>query len=147
MTAADVLFSFEVLRDKGRPNYRTYYKKVAKAEVLSDHEIRFVFAGTEDRELPLILGLMPILPRHAMNADKFEETTLTPLIGSGPYRIGPISPGRSITYQRNPDYWGRDLPVNRGRFNFDEIRFEYYREGSTQFEAFKTGAIDRPQRG
>jgi peptide/nickel transport system substrate-binding protein len=142
VTAADVLFSFEVLRDKGRPNYRTYYKKVAKAEVLSDHEIRFVFAGTEDRELPLILGLMPILPRHAMNADKFEETTLTPLIGSGPYRIGPISPGRSITYQRNPDYWGRDLPVNRGRFNFDEIRFEYYREGATQFEAFKTGAID-----
>jgi len=142
LTAADVLFSFEVLRDKGRPNYRTYYKKVAKTDVLSDHEIRFVFADAEDRELPLILGLMPILPRHAMNADKFEETTLSPLIGSGPYRIAGIDPGRSITYRRDPDYWARDLPVNRGRFNFDEIRFEYYREGSTQFEAFKTGAID-----
>src|SRR5690606_33243324 len=102
----------------------------------SDHEIRFVFADAEDRELPLILGLMPILPRHAMNADKFEETTLSPLIGSGPYRIAGIDPGRSITYRRDPDYWARDLPVNRGRFNFDEIRFEYYREGSTQFEAF-----------
>jgi peptide/nickel transport system substrate-binding protein len=142
VTAADVLFSFEVLRDKGRPNYRTYYRKVARAEALSDHEVRFVFADSEDRELPLILGLMPVLPRHAMNADRFEETTLAPLIGSGPYTIAAVDAGRSITYRRNPDYWGRDLPVNRGRFNFDEIRFEYYREGATQFEAFKTGAID-----
>ena len=142
LTSADVLFSFEVLRDKGRPNYRTYYKKVAKVDVLSDHEIRFVFADAEDRELPLILGLMPILPRHLMSADTFEETTLAPMVGSGPYRIAAVDPGRSITYRRDPDYWARDLPVNRGRFNFDEIRFEYYREGSTQFEAFKTGAID-----
>lgn len=142
VTAADVLFSWETLRDKGRPNYRTYYKKVAKAEALGEREVRFVFADAEDRELPLILGLMPILPRHAMDPDKFEETTLTPLIGSGPYRIAAVSPGRSITYARNPDYWGRDLPVNRGRFNFDEIRFEYFREGATMFEAFKTGAID-----
>ncbi|WP_374990963.1 extracellular solute-binding protein [Hyphomicrobium sp. LHD-15] len=142
LTAADVLFSFEALRDKGRPNYRTYYAKVTKAEALSDHEVRFQFKDAEDRELPLILALMPILPRHAMSLEKFDETTLTPLIGSGPYRISAVNPGRSITYQRNPDYWGRDLPVNRGRFNFDEIRFDYYREGSTLFEAFKTGAID-----
>lgn len=142
LTAADVLFSFEALRDKGRPNYRTYYAKVTKAEALSDHEVRFQFKDAEDRELPLILALMPILPRHAMSLEKFDETTLTPLIGSGPYRISTVNPGRSITYQRNPDYWARDLPVNRGRFNFDEIRFDYYREGSTLFEAFKTGAID-----
>jgi peptide/nickel transport system substrate-binding protein len=142
VTTDDVLFSFEALRDKGRPNYRTYYKKVVRTEVLSEREIRFVFAGAEDRELPLILGLMPVLPRHAMNADTFDETTLAPLIGSGPYRISTVDPGRSITYTRNPDYWGRDLPVNRGRFNFDEIRFDYYREGSTLFEAFKTGSID-----
>jgi len=142
ITAADVLFSFEVLRDKGRPNYRTYYKKVANAEALSEHEVRFVFADGSDRELPLILGLMPVLPSHVMNAEKFDETTLTPLIGSGPYRIAAVDPGRSITYRLNPDYWARDLPVNRGRFNFDEIRFDYYREGSTLFEAFKTGAID-----
>jgi peptide/nickel transport system substrate-binding protein len=142
LTAADVLFSFEALRDKGRPNYRTYYAKVANAEAVSDHEVRFVFKNAEDRELPLILALMPILPRHAMSLEKFDETTLTPLIGSGPYRIAAVNPGRSITYRRDPDYWGRDLPVNRGRFNFDEIRFDYYREGSTLFEAFKTGAID-----
>ncbi len=142
VTAADVLFSFEALRDKGRPNYRTYYKKVVKTEVLSDHMIRFVFADAEDRELPLILGLMPILPRHAMSADTFDQTTLTPIVGSGPYRIASVDPGRAITYARNPDYWARDLPVNRGRFNFDEIRFEYFREGTTLFEAFKTGNID-----
>jgi peptide/nickel transport system substrate-binding protein len=142
LTAADVLYSFEMLRDKGRPNYRTYYKKIAKTEILSDHKIRFTFANTEDRELPLILGLMPILPRHGIAPEKFEETTLTPILGSGPYTIAAVDPGRSITYRRNPDYWGRDLPVNRGRFNFDEIRFEYYREGSTLFEAFKTGNID-----
>ncbi len=142
VTAADVLFSFEILRDKGRPNYRTYYRKVAQAEALSDHEVRFVFADAEDRELPLILGLMPVLPRHAVDAERFEETTLAPLVGSGPYRIAAVDPGRSITYRRDPDYWGRDLPVNRGRFNFDEIRIEYYREGSTLFEAFKTGTIN-----
>ena len=142
VTTADVQFSFEALRDKGRPNYRTYYKKVAKTEVLSDRVIRFVFADASDRELPLILGLMPILPRHAMSADTFDQTTLSPIVGSGPYRIASVDPGRAITYARNPDYWGRDLPVNRGRFNFDEIRFEYFREGTTLFEAFKTGNID-----
>ena len=142
ITAKDVLFSHQILRDKGRPNFRTYYRKVAKAEALDDHTVRFVFADAEDRELPLILGLMPILPSHLIDPDRFEETTLTPVVGSGPYRIANVSPGRSITYVRNPDYWGRDLPVNRGRFNFDEIRFDYYREGSAQFEAFRTGNID-----
>ena len=142
ITAKDVLFSHQILRDKGRPNFRTYYRKVAKAEALDDHTVRFVFADAEDRELPLILGLMPILPSHLIDPDRFEETTLSPVIGSGPYRIANVSPGRSITYVRNPDYWGRDLPVNRGRFNFDEIRFDYYRDGSAQFEAFRTGAID-----
>ncbi|WP_244438485.1 extracellular solute-binding protein [Hyphomicrobium nitrativorans] len=142
ITAKDVLFSHQILRDKGRPNFRTYYRKVAKAEALDDHTVRFVFADAEDRELPLILGLMPILPSHLIDPERFEETTLTPIVGSGPYRIANVSPGRSITYVRNPDYWGRDLPVNRGRFNFDEIRFDYYRDGSAQFEAFRTGNID-----
>ncbi|MFA5951084.1 MAG: extracellular solute-binding protein [Hyphomicrobium sp.] len=141
VTADDVLFSFEVLRDKGRPNYRTYYKKVAKTERLSDHSVRFVLAGA-DRELPLILGLMPILPKHLFSAETFEQTSLKPPVGSGPYRVGRIDPGRSITYERDPGYWARDLPVSRGRFNFDQIRFEYYRDSSTLFEAFKSGAID-----
>lgn len=140
ITTADVQFSFEVLRDKGRPNYRTYFKKVANVEVLSQTEIRFTLT-TADRELPLILGLMPIFPRHLFAADTFEQTTLSPLIGSGPYRIATIDAGRSITFARNPNYWAQDLPVNRGRFNFDEIRFDYYRDFATLFEAFKTGAI------
>jgi peptide/nickel transport system substrate-binding protein len=143
VTADDVIFSHALLRDKGRPNYRTYYKKVAKVDRLSDHEVRFVL-DEGDRELPLILGLMPVLPKHAVDPETFEATTLTPMaiVGSGPYKIGRIDPGRSISYERDPNYWGRDLPVNRGRFNFDEIRFEYFRDASTQFEAFKTGHIN-----
>jgi peptide/nickel transport system substrate-binding protein len=142
VTADDVIFSFEVLRDKGRPNYRTYYRKVAKIDRISDHEVRFVLAERGDREMPLILGLMPVLPRHLMSAETFEQTTLTPLVGSGPYVIQRVDSGRSITYARDPNYWGRDLPVNRGRFNFDEIRFDYFREDATLFEAFKSGGID-----
>jgi peptide/nickel transport system substrate-binding protein len=139
ITADDVLFSFEVLKEKGRPNHRTYYSKVAKAERLSDHDVRFVFEAGGDREIPLILGLLPVLPRHLIDPAKFDETTLDPPVGSGPYRVTRIDPGRSITYDRDPNYWGKDLNVNRGRFNFDEIRFDYFREGSVQFEAFKTG--------
>jgi peptide/nickel transport system substrate-binding protein len=142
VTADDVIFSHALLKEKARPNYRTYYKKVTKVERLSDLEVRFVLGDAGDREMPLILGLMPVLPKHAVDPETFEATSLVPPIGSGPYRIGKIDPGRSITYERDPNYWGRDLPVNRGRFNFDEIRFEYFREASTQFEAFKTGQID-----
>ncbi len=146
VTADDVIFSHALLKEKARPNYRTYYKKVSKVERLSDLEVRFVLAEG-DREMPLILGLMPVLPKHAVDPETFEATSLVPPIGSGPYRIGRIDPGRSITYERDPNYWGRDLPVNRGRFNFDEIRFEYFRDASTQFEAFKTGPDRHPQRG
>ncbi len=142
VTADDVLFTWELLKEKGRPNHRTYYSKVAKAERLSDHAVRFTFDATGDREIPLILGLMPVLPRHAIDAETFEATTLKPPVGSGPYRVAKVDSGRSITYRRNPDYWGKDLPVNRGRFNFDEIRFDYFREGSVMFEAFKTGQLN-----
>lgn len=142
ITADDVLFSFELLKEKGRPNHRTYFAKVAKAERLSDHDVRFVFDASGDREIPLILGLLPVLPRHLVDPAKFEETSLTPPVGSGPYRVTRVDPGRSITYERDPDYWGRDLNVNVGRFNFSQIRFDYFREGSVQFEAFKTGQAD-----
>lgn len=142
ITADDVIFSLELLRDKGRPNHRTYFSKVAKSERLSDHDVRFTLDAAGDREIPLIIGLMPVLPKHATNPYSFEETLLTAPVGSGPYRIGKIDAGRSLTYVRDPNYWGRDLPVNRGRFNFDEIRFDYYREGSAMFDAFKTGQID-----
>lgn len=142
ITADDVIFSWQLLRDKARPNHTTYYKKVKEAQRLSDHAVRFVFANGGDREMPLILGLMAVLPKHATNAETFDQTSLVPLLGSGPYRLAKADPGRSVTYVRDANYWGRDLAVNRGRFNFDEIRFEYYRDGSTLLEAFKSGAID-----
>jgi peptide/nickel transport system substrate-binding protein len=140
--ADDVLFSWGLLRDKGRPNHRYYYSKVKKADVSDPLTIRFDFGGAADRELPLILGLMPILPRHAVDPATFEETSMTPLIGSGPYRVSAVKPGASVTLTRNPDYWGRDLPVNKGLWNFDEIRLDFYREANGQFEAFKRGLYD-----
>jgi peptide/nickel transport system substrate-binding protein len=140
--AEDVLFSWALLRDHGRPNHRQYYSKVAKAEALDPLTVRFDLTGADDRELPLILGLMPVLPKHAVNVETFEETSLTPIMGSGPYRVTAVKPGASVTFTRNPDYWGRDLPINRGLFNFDEIRFDYFREANGYFEAFKRGLYD-----
>lgn len=142
VTAEDVLFSWQLLRDHGRPNHRQYYSKVAKAEALDPLTVRFDLAGANDRELPLILGLMPVLAKHAVDVATFEETSLTPPLGSGPYRITAVKPGASVTFIRNPDYWGRDLPINRGLFNVDEIRFDYFREANAYFEAFKRGLYD-----
>lgn len=142
LLADDVLFSWELLRDRGRPNHRQYYSKVAKAEALDPLTVQFDFGGAGDRELPLILGLMPILPRHATDPATFEETSMTPPMGTGPYRVTAVRPGASVTFARNPDYWGRDLPVNRGLWNFDEIRIDYYREANGEFEAFKRALYD-----
>ncbi|MDP1908919.1 MAG: extracellular solute-binding protein [Hyphomicrobium sp.] len=142
ITADDVLFSLDLLKQKGRPNHRTYFAKVAKAEKLSDRSVRFTFDAAGDREIPLIMGLMPVLPKHAINPDTYESTSLETPIGSGPYRVGKIDAGRSITFVRDENYWGRDLPVNRGRYNFDEIRYDYFREGSVMFDAFKSGQVD-----
>jgi len=142
VTSEDVLFSWRLLRDHGRPNHRQYYSKVVNAEAIDPLSVRFDLTGADDRELPLILGLMPVLPKHAIDVSTFEETSLTPMVGSGPYRITAVKPGASVTFTRNPDYWGRDLPVNRGLFNFDEIRFDYFREANGYFEAFKRGLYD-----
>ncbi len=142
VTADDVLFSWALLRDKGRPNHRQYYAKVAKAEAPDPLTVRFDLTGANDRELPLILGLMPVLPRHAIDPATFEDTTMTGPVGSGPYRVTAVRPGASVTMTRNPDYWGRDLPANRGLWNFDEVRFDFYREANGQFEAFKRGLYD-----
>jgi peptide/nickel transport system substrate-binding protein len=140
--AEDVLFSWALLRDKGRPNHRQYYSKVVKAEAPDARTVRFDLDGANDRELPLILGLMPVLPKHAVDVATFEETSMSPPIGSGPYRVSAVKPGASVTLTRNPDYWGRDLPVSRGLWNFDEIRLDFYREANGQFEAFKRGLYD-----
>ena len=155
VTADDVIFSIELLRERGRPNHRTFYKKVAKAERLSDRIVRLTFSPSEpaqgeaagqavkyDREMPLIMGLMPVLPKHKITLETFERTSLEAPLGSGPYLISKIDPGRSITYTRRPDYWGKDLPVNRGRYNFDEVRYDYFLDAGAQFEAFKNGQID-----
>jgi len=142
VTADDVLFSWKLLRDKGRPNYRIYYAKVARAEAIGPLAVRFDFGGQSDRELPLILGLMPVLSHAAVDPARFEETSLAPPVGSGPYRVSEVKAGASLTLVRNADYWGRDLPVNRGLWNFDEVRFDFYREANGAFEAFKRGLYD-----
>jgi len=141
VTAEDVVFTWALLRDHGRPNHRTYYSKVIKAEVLGERRVRFDLPG-DDRELPLILALMPVLAKHAVDPETFEDTSMTPLLGSGPYRVGQIDAGKSITLARDPDYWGRDLAVNRGFWNFDEVRFDYYRDANSYHEAFKKGLFD-----
>jgi peptide/nickel transport system substrate-binding protein len=142
VTTEDVIFSWQVMRDKGRPNYRSYYGKVVKAEAVGGRAVRFDLAGADDRELPLILGLMPVFAKHATNPDTFEETSFQAPLGSGPYLAAEVDPGKSVIFRRNPTYWGRDLAINRGFWNFDEIRFDFYREANTHLEAFKRGLYD-----
>ncbi|MBE0702589.1 MAG: ABC transporter substrate-binding protein, partial [Afipia sp.] len=142
VTAQDVLFSWQLMRDHGRPNHRPYYSKVKNARALDTQTVRFDFGGEADRGLPLILGLMPVFSQRAVNVDTFEDTSMTAPLGSGPYRVTDVRPGASVTLTRNPDYWGRDLPVNRGLWNFDEVRLDLYREANGAFEAFKRGLYD-----
>ncbi len=142
VTTADVAFSFALLRSKGRPYMRSHYSKVERVDVLGPLAIRFAFKPGGDREIPLIMGLMPILPKHRIDEATFEQTTLEAPIGSGPFTMTRIDPGHAVTFKRNPDYWARDLPVRRGLFNFGEIRIDYFRNGAALFEAFKTGAVD-----
>jgi len=142
VTADDVLFSHALLRDKGRPNHRTYYSKVSKVEKTGPRTIKFTFDAGGDREMPLIMGLMPILPHHKFTKASFEQTTLEPLVGSGPYLVESIDPGKQIVYRRNPDYWGARLPVNTGRYNFDKVRYDYYRDDDPMFQAFQKGLVN-----
>ncbi|MGI9378564.1 MAG: extracellular solute-binding protein, partial [Methyloligellaceae bacterium] len=142
VTPEDVIFSQELLRDQGRPNHRFYYSKVERAEIIGADSVRFTFVDDGDREMPLIMGLMPILPKHIFTNQKFDQTSLEPPVGSGPYIVTNVDPGTSLTYERNKKYWGMDLAVNKGRYNFDEIRYTYFRDANTVFEAFKKGLID-----
>ncbi|MDQ0468804.1 extracellular solute-binding protein [Labrys wisconsinensis] len=147
VTTADVAFSFELLKTRGRPQYRTPFALVKAVEVKDDRTIRFQFFDGSNRELPLILaGSLVILPKHAIDPDTFERTTLKPMIGSGPYVFADIRPGQRVLFRKNPDWWGRDLPSNRGLFNFKEIRYDFFRDDNAMFEAFKTGGYDvRPE--
>ena len=141
ITSADVVFSMETLRDHGRPNFKNSYSKVVKAETPDERTVVFTLDGA-DRELVLILGLMPVIPKHHWEGKDFEATTLEPLVGSGPYTIGTVKPGEQLEFKRNPEYWGRDLAVNRGLWNFDRVVFDYYRDSNGAFEAFKKGDVD-----
>jgi microcin C transport system substrate-binding protein len=142
VTADDVLWSFQTLREKGHPLYRTYYADVVKAEKTGERTVTFTFRNTDNAELPIIMGQLPVLPKHAFENRDFAATTLEPMVGSGPYVVAEVQAGRSITYQRVADWWAKDLPVNRGRYNFDRLRYDYYRDLDVAFEAFKAGAYD-----
>jgi microcin C transport system substrate-binding protein len=142
ITPDDVVWSFETLRDKGAPQYRFYYGDVTKVEIAGDNGVSFTFKNGDNRELPAILSEMPVLSKTYWSNRDFEKTTLDPPLGSGPYKIDSVDPGRSITYRRVPDYWGKDLPANKGRFNVDVIRYDYYRDATVALEAFKAGNYD-----
>jgi len=142
ITTADVVWSFETLRTVGHPFYASYYSGISKVEIRGERSIRFYFSSTSNRESPLIVGQMPIFSKAYGEKHSFEKTTLEPLLSSGPYRIEAINPGRSITYRRVENYWGKDLPVNRGRYNFDVVHIDYYRDGSVALEALKAGEYD-----
>lgn len=142
ITADDVLFSFETLKSQGSPAYRFYYANVARAERLDERRVKFTFAPGENRELPLIIGQMPVLSKKYWENRDFAATTLEIPLGSGPYRIERFEPGRFVVYQRDANYWGRDLPVNRGLNNIDRLRYDYYRDVTVALEAFKAGAYD-----
>lgn len=142
ITASDVAFSFEILTTEGHPFYRSYYSDVSNVTVESEHRIRFDFSDTDNRELPLILGQMPILPEHHWKDRDFARSGLAIPVGSGPYRISDFDAGRSVTFQRVEDYWAADLPLRKGRFNFDQVRYDYYSDDTVALEAFRAGNYD-----
>ncbi len=149
ITAQDVIWTFETLTQKGQPFYKAYWGDVKSVIALSDKEVKFEFAVKGNAELPLIIAEMPILPKHYWEADgrKFDETTLTPPMGSGPYKIGKVVAGRSIEYVRNPDWWGKDLAFFKGMNNFDRIIYDYYRDENVAHEAFLSGNYDVKMEG
>ncbi|CCM75658.1 extracellular solute-binding protein [Rhizobium mesoamericanum] len=143
VTPEDVIFTLNLLKEKGRVPFSTRLNAVEKMEKVGDHGVRFTFNDKADREFPLILaGSTPILPKHATDPDTFDRSSLTPPIGSGPYKIKSLKPGESITFERDPNYWGKDIPAKVGLDNYDQISVQYFLQDTTLFEAFKKGDID-----
>lgn len=142
VTAEDVIFSFNILREKGLPMYRYYYGNVEEVTAEKPLRVLFKFKEGDNHELPLILGQMPVLPKHYWEDKDFSATTLEPPVGSGSYKVSSFEVGRYVVYERNPDYWAKDLPVSTGYYNFDRIRYDYYRDTTVAVEAFKAGAFD-----
>jgi microcin C transport system substrate-binding protein len=143
ITVDDVIWSLETLKSKGHPQYRFYYQNVVDAQQVGPRRVKFTFDEKNNRELPLIVGQLPILPKHYWEGRDFEATTLEPPLSSGPYRVASFEPGRFIELERVKDYWGKDLPVNKGQYNFDRIRYDYYRDETIMREALKAGRIDQ----
>ena len=143
VTVDDVIFSWETLKTKGSPNARATWGRVVTAAETGPGRVRFIFVDNRDRELPmLIAGFMPILSRAWWQGRTFDATTLDPPLASGPYTIASVDPGRGLVFARDPDYWGAGLAVNRGQYNFDEVRFDYFRDSAVALEAFKAGDYD-----
>jgi microcin C transport system substrate-binding protein len=142
VTSADVAFSFTTLKEKGHPTYRIQMRDVVAVETPDTLTVRYKFQGTQIRDLPLIVAGLPVLSKAYYATRNFEETSLEPPVGSGPYKIGDFKQGSNLTYVRREDYWAKDLPVNKGRYNFAEVRFEYFRDRTAGLEAFKAGTFD-----
>lgn len=142
VTAADVLFTYEMLKTKGKPFHRSSLAKVTKAEAPSPGTVVFELGDGSNRELPLIIGTMPIFAKHATDPEKFGETSFKPALGSGPYRVEEVKPGEMLVLKRRKDFWAEEHPLTRGLFNADEIRYDFYRDSNALFEAFKAGLYD-----
>ncbi len=142
LTADDVVWTFKTLIDKGTPFFKAYYGDVKDVIAENPNRVKFMLGNGQNSELPLIISQIAVLPKHFWEGKIFDQTSLTPPLGSGPYKIGNVAPGRSIDYVRDPNYWGKDLPVNKGRFNFDHIVYEYYRDADVALEAFFSGNYD-----
>jgi microcin C transport system substrate-binding protein len=142
VTADDVAFSFKTLKEKGHPAISQPLHDVVSAEALDPQTVRYTFKGTLTRDLPITVAQLPVLSKAYYTKQPFEETSLKPPLGSGPYRIKDFNAGTYISYTRRQDYWAKDLPVNRGRFNFDEIRYDYFRDRNIELEALKSGQVD-----
>lgn len=145
VTADDVVWTFNTLMEKGRPSVRVAYADVADAVAEGERRVVFHFKSNQNRELPLMVGGLPVLPKHWWATRDFTKPLTEPPLGSGPYRVESFELGRTVTYVRNPDWWGRDMPTGRGVFNFDRVRIEYFRDPTVLFQAFKAGQIDYRQ--
>ncbi|RWP19974.1 extracellular solute-binding protein [Mesorhizobium sp.] len=139
VTAEDVLFTYDVFTEKGRPPYSARMSMVAKLEKTGDRSVRFTFNDKANRETPLVIAMTPIVPKHAFDKETFDRTTLKPVIGSGPYTVAQVAPGQRIVFKRNPNYWGKDIPAKRGFDNYDQITIEYFLNANAKLEAFKKG--------
>ncbi|PTU73862.1 extracellular solute-binding protein [Pseudomonas mangrovi] len=142
ITAYDVAFSYRTLLKKGHPLYRTQLQEVKRVDILGRHRIRFVFRRSGNPLLILRMGELPVLPQHYWKDRDFTLTSFEPPLGSGPYRITQVQPGKRLVFERVRNWWGEKLPVNRGKYNFQRVEVEFYRDSSMAFESFKAGEFD-----